>query len=297
VSAMPASQVVSSSAPVPNQTLVQLARAASIELNVQDLKHLDASRRLLPPGKRVYISHLPKQRWEDTWLACREVRAAGFDPIPHVPIRLIESEAVLDRTLEAAAEAGAQEALLISGDYPRPAGPYSTVADVLRTGKLHRHGFARVSLAGHPEGHPTVALEEIRRAELEKALLAEQLGLEATFVTQFFFEAEPFLQWASDCRARGMRKARLIAGLSGPAGVTTLLKFARRCGVGRSIRALVARPSAVSQLLGDYDPDLLLRDLAAAYQSNSTTFDGLHFFCFGGYLQTCEWLSGIAAER
>ena len=94
-----------------------------------------------------------------------------------------------------------------------------------------------------------------------------------------------------------MRKARLIAGLSGPAGITTLLKFARRCGVGRSIRALVARPSAVTQLLGDYDPDLSLRELAAAYQSNSSTFDGLHFFCFGGYLQTCEWLSTIAAER
>lgn len=286
-----------SSAPVAMQTIVQLAREASIELNVQDLKHLDASAKLLPLGKRVYVSHLPKQRWEDTWVACREVAAVGFDPIPHVPVRLIEDEASLDRILAAAANARVKEVLLIAGDYPRPTGPYSAVADVLRAGKLSQHGFTRVSLAGHPEGHPVVALEEIRRAELEKALLAEQLNLEATFVTQFFFEAAPFLQWAADCRARGMRSARLIAGLSGPAGIATLLKFARRCGVGRSIRALVARPSAVTQLLGNYEPADLVRDLASAYEPAAPVFDGLHFFCFGGYLQTCEWLNEIASGR
>ncbi len=276
------------------QTIMQLARAASIELNIQDLEHLEASRRWLPPGKRVYISHLPKQRWEDTWLACRHVGAAGFDPIPHIPVRLIENEATLDRTFEAAVNARVKEVLLISGDYPHPVGPYSVVADVLRAGKLNQHGITRVSLAGHPEGHPTVALEEIRQAELEKAQLAERLELETSFVTQFFFEAAPFLQWAADCRARGIHKAQLIAGLSGPAGIATLLKFARRCGVGRSVRALLARPRAVTQLLGDYQPEELVHDLAAAYEPTAPTFNGLHFFCFGGYLQTCEWLNDLA---
>lgn len=285
----------SSDASAEMQAIVQLAREASIELNVQDLKHLEASCRLLPPGKRVYISHLPKQRWVDTWTACREVYTAGFDPIPHVPVRLIEDEAALDRILESAANARAQELLLISGDYSRPAGPYSVVADVLRAGKLNQHGFARVSLAGHPEGHPTVALEEIRRAELEKALLAERLNLQTTFVTQFFFESVPFLQWAVRCRAQGMRTARLIAGLSGPARVPALLKFARRCGIGRSVRALAARPGEFTRLLRDYEPEGLLRDLAGAYQSNVPAFDGLHFFCFGGYLQTCEWLKDMTS--
>lgn len=286
-----------SDVPAQMQTIVQLAREASIELNVQDLEHLEASRRFLPPGKRIYISHLPRQRWEDTWVACREVAAAGFDPIPHVPVRLIEDETTLDRILASAASARASELLLISGDYSRPAGPYSAVADVLRTGKLNQHGFARVSLAGHPEGHPTVALDDIRRAEVEKAQLAERLGLEATFVTQFFFEAAPFLRWAADFRARGVRNARLIAGLSGPAGIATLLKFAKRCGVGRSVRALVTRPSAFTQLLGDYEPEALVRELAVAYQPPASAFNGLHFFCFGGYLQTCKWLNGIASGR
>ena len=286
-----------SSASADVQTIVQLAREASVEINVQDLKYLDASRRFLPHGKRVYISHLPKQRWDETRLACREVCAAGFDPIPHIPVRLVESEAALDGILEEAVSARVKEVLLISGDYPQPAGPYSVVADVLCTGKLHQHGLKRVSFAGHPEGHPTVALEEIRRAELEKAALAEKLGLETTFVTQFFFEASPFLRWAAELRAQGIGRARLIAGLSGPAGIATLLKFARRCGVGASIRALVARPSAFTKLMSDYGPEELVRDLADVYAANASTFNGLHFFCFGGYLQTCAWLNKVAAGR
>jgi methylenetetrahydrofolate reductase (NADPH) len=275
------------------QTVAQLARDASIELNIQDLKDLDASRAFLPRGKRVYVSHLPKQRWDETVLACQQVSAAGFDPIPHIPVRLIESESILDHILERLASAQVQELLLIAGDYAQPAGPYSAVADVLRAGKLIQHGFKRVSLAGHPEGHPTVPLEEIRRAEVAKASLAAPL--ETTYVTQFFFEASPFLKWTSELRHRGIRDARLIAGLAGPAGIATLLKFARRCGVGPSIRALIARPGSFAKLIGEHGPDDVMRELAAAYERDQSRFDGLHFFCFGGYLRTCEWLSRSSA--
>lgn len=279
------------------QRVAQLARDASIELNVQDVKYLDASRVLLAQGKRIYVSHLPKQQWDDTLMACREVSAAGFDPIPHIPVRLVESEGTLDRILEAAVRAQVKEVLLISGDYPRASGPYSIVADVLRARKLNQHGLTRVSLAGHPEGHPNVSLPEIRRAEQEKATLAEQFGLQATFITQFFFEAAGFLQWAEESRAHGMRSAKLIGGLAGPAGITTLLRFARRCGVGPSIRALTSRPSTFTKLVGEHGPEKVMRDLAVVSETDASVFDGLHFFCFGGYLQTCEWLNKVAMGR
>ncbi len=276
--------------------VAQLVRRASVELNVQDVKELPASRELLPHGTRLYVSHLPKQSWDDTVGACRAAKEAGFDPIPHIPVRLIESESHLDMLLAQIAQAQVAEILLISGDYPRAAGPYALVADVLRSGLLQRHGLRRVSFAGHPEGHPAVPLAEIRRAELEKAELAAQLGLEATFVTQFFFESAPFLQWASEARRRGIVSARLVAGLAGPVGLATLLKFAKRCGVGSSIRALTARAGAFTKLLGEYRPEELVGELAAAQAENPARFDGVHFFCFGGYLRTCEWLARLAAE-
>jgi methylenetetrahydrofolate reductase (NADPH) len=210
-------------------------------------------------------------------------------------VRLIDSEATLDWIIEGAVKAGVAEVLFIAGDYDRVAGPYPAVANVLRSGRLKQHGIKRLSFAGHPEGHPTVALEEIRRAQLEKAALAAQF--ETTFVTQFFFEASPFLNWAAYMRAKGIGRARLVAGLAGPAGILTLLKFAKRCGVGPSIHALVARPNAFGKLISEHGPQEIMHDLAAAYENDAALFNGLHFFCFGGYLHTCEWLNKVARSE
>ena len=279
------------------QTIVQLARQASVEINVQDVQHLQASRAYLPPGQKMYVSHLPKQTWADTEAACRAVRTAGFNPVPHIPARLIEHAAKLHRILDNLVR-GAQieEVLLISGDYPQSVGPYLTTSQVLRTGMLIQHGLKRVSVAGHPEGHPKVAADEMRRAELEKTALAAQMGLEVTLLTQFFFEHSPFLEWAHELREQGVQ-ARIVGGLAGPAGIATLFRFAMRCGVGPSIRALGARPTSLMKLIGDHGPEQVMRGLAEVYRGDSPNFNGVHLFCFGGYLRTCQWLHAVANGR
>lgn len=279
------------------EVIGQLARECSIEMNVQDVRDLTASRALLPSGKKVYVSHLPKQTWQQTLDTCRSVSQAGLDPVPHIPVRLLENEHALDTFLaDAVRGAGVREVLLIAGDYPHPSGPYAAVADVLRTGKLGEHGLSRVSLAGHPEGHPKVPLTEIRRAEREKAQLAVSLGLETTLLTQFFFEAQPFLEWADQLRS-DVTGVRLVGGLSGPASIATLFRYAVRCGVGPSIRALGARPSSLVKLIGEHGPEHVMRDLASARVTRPGLFDGVHFFCFGGFLRTCEWLQRVADGR
>lgn len=276
------------------QTIVRLARDASIEINVQDTKHLEASRALLTPGKKIYVSHLPKQTWQQSEAACVAVREAGFEPVPHVPVRLLTDAAALHSLLSALARsAQVEEVLLIAGDYDKAAGPYSTVAQVLRGAGLETTGLRRVSLAGHPEGHPKVVLGEIRAAEREKAQLAAHAGLEASLLTQFFFEPQPFLKWVSELRANGVR-TRVVAGLAGPARLATLFKFALRCGAGPSIRALGTHSNSFIKLIGDHGPEALVRTLAQAQASGESDFSGIHLFCFGGYLHTCEWLHGVA---
>jgi methylenetetrahydrofolate reductase (NADPH) len=275
--------------------LAELLRGASIEMNVQDVGGLGASRAWLPRGQTVYVSHLPRQIWADTVAACRAAHAAGFRPVPHVPVRLLDSAATLETVLsELIEQAHIDELLLIAGDYPHVAGPYSSVVDLLETGVLARHGLRRISFAGHPEGHPNVALEEIRRAERTKAALAAEAGLDVTFLTQFFFEAAPFLDWCAGLRAQGVR-ARIVAGLSGPARLATLFRYAVRCGVGPSIRALGVRPGVMLKLAGGHSPDVVLTDLAQAHARRTAEFDGVHWFSFGGFLRTCEWLAGLRA--
>jgi methylenetetrahydrofolate reductase (NADPH) len=277
--------------------IVELARAASIELNVQDVVHLPASRALLPPGQRIYVSFLPKQSWQQTVAVSVALRSAGFEPVPHLPVRLIADQNTLEQTLsELVEQAQVDEVLLIAGDYDSAVGPYQSVTDVLRTGALQRAGMRRVSVAGHPEGHPKVALDVIRRAEREKLQLAAEAGLVPRLLTQFFFEPEPFLTWVEELRRHGIR-VETVAGMAGPSKLSTLIKFAMRCGAGPSIRALGARPSSFAKLLGDHGPEDLMRSLAAARLRGETDFSGIHLFCFGGFLRSCEWLHAIAARR
>jgi methylenetetrahydrofolate reductase (NADPH) len=278
-------------------TIAQLACDASIEINVHDVGHLEKSRRLLPAGKAVYVSHLPKQQWRETEETCRAGRAAGFRPVPHVPVRLLPDAAAADRVLGGFVEtAQVDEVLLISGDYPQALGPYSEVLQLMNSGALQQHGLKRVSIAGHPEGHPKVQLTDIRRAELDKVRMAQHAGLDLTLVTQFFFEQTPFLEWTRELRAAGVQ-ARIVGGLAGPTKLTSLIKFAVRCGVGASMRVLTARPAAFTKLLGDHGPESVLRGLAQARCDNSSEFSGIHLFCFGGFVKTCQWLQAIADGR
>jgi methylenetetrahydrofolate reductase (NADPH) len=277
--------------------IARLARDASIEIGVHDLRYLDASTLFLPRGQRLYVSFLPQQSWDETEHACRAVRRAGFEPVPHIAVRRIPSTQALQRLLyNLVRDAQVREVLLIAGDYKLASGPYASAADVLRAGVLGEVGLERVSFAGHPEGHPTVPLEEIRRAELEKATIAADLGLEATFVTQFFFQPVPFLKWVGEMRARGVR-SRIVAGLAGPATIGTLFRFALRCGVGPSIRALGSRARSVTALAAEHGPQHVIRTLAEAHVASSAGFDGLHFFGFGGYLRTCDWVNRVAHGR
>jgi len=266
--------------------LAALAANASLEISVRELGDVAQARGVVSPGQLVYVAHPPAQPWSETERACRVLRDAGLEPVPHVPARLVEDSAELVRLIRSFVAAGARAALFISGDQAGAAGSYQSVADVLRDPALRDAGLERVSLAGHPEGHPRVPLAAIRRAEREKAELAAAAGLQATLVGQFAFEAEPILAWARELGTGGV-PARLVAGLAGPAKASTLFKYAQRCGIGPSIRALGDDPPAVEE-----SPLGLMRSLA---QARDSRLDGLHIYCFGGFLRTARWLREVAS--
>ena len=274
-------------------TIMRMARDASVEMTVHDASQLRAARNWLPPSARVYVSFLPDQAWSETVAACESASSVGLDPVPHIPVRRLPDESTLNRVLRACSSAGAREVLLIAGDYAKPVGPFESTADVLRLGVLGTHGIARVSVAAHPEGHPSIDPYELRRSERDKIDLAAKQRLALTFVTQFFFDAQPFLEW----RRRLPRDAgslRVVAGLAGPAKLTTLLRYAALCGVGASSRALSSRGGLISKLLSERGPEAIVRNLAQASLSDTQPI-GLHLFAFGGLVRTCAWLAAVAA--
>jgi methylenetetrahydrofolate reductase (NADPH) len=275
--------------------IVRLCRNASLEMTYHDVGHLNECRALLGRGGRIYVSHLPQQSWEQSVAAAIEVQEAGFIPVPHVPARHLANAEQLDQLLgQLTSKAGVQQLLLIAGDR-EPVGSFASSGDVLRTGLLQRHEIRRISVAGHPEGHPQVANEELQAAQVDKAQLAANAGIELGFVTQFAFDAEPIVQWSNDLRSRGLRNPIHI-GLAGPAKLTTLVQYALRCGVGPSVKALSGRAASFGRLLGQQGPEALVRKLAQA-RERGLEIDGIHLFSFGGLARTCKWIRAVEDGR
>jgi methylenetetrahydrofolate reductase (NADPH) len=83
-------------------------------------------------------------------------------------------------------------------------------------------------------------------------------------------------------------------GLAGPASLPRLLRFAAMCGVGNSVRALRARPQAITRLMVEAGPEVALRELA---RRADAPLAGVHFFCFGGLVRTARWLRAVRDGR
>jgi methylenetetrahydrofolate reductase (NADH) len=284
------------SRPEEQRAIGALAREASVEMTWHDADQLSLCRSSLEPGTQVFASHLPGQSWQQTIDTCVAIRDHGLEPVPHIPVRrLADRPAFAQLISDLVGVAQVSRLLLIAGDAARPDGAFSATMQALQTGVLSEHGIRRIFVAGHPEGHPQILDHELRRAEREKVAFASAHGMNITFLTQFFFDAAPFLAWVRIMRAQGI-DARLVAGLAGPARLTTLFKFALRCGVGPSIRALGSRPDLFSRLATERDPAPIIGAIADAQADEALGEIGIHIFSFGGLARTCGWLHALAAR-
>jgi len=180
---------------------------------------------------------------------------------------------------------------VIAGDSDRASGPFDSSLALLETGLFQHHGVVRIGVAGYPEGHPKIAATALETALAAKKSLARRLGLDLQVVTQFCFESEPVLVCAAQMRGHGLP---VRVGLSGPASLPRLLRFAMLCGIGNSVRALKARPQAITRLLVEAGPEAVVRDIA---RRSDPPIAGVHFFSFGGLIRTARWLRAVREGR
>jgi methylenetetrahydrofolate reductase (NADPH) len=275
-----------------NATLSQrqaLLHGFSIEASSGEVA-IEAAASHLAPGSDVYLNWLPGDHHHRAVAAAASLRRGGLNPVPHVAARYLTGLTQLqDFLARLAGEAGVMQALVIGGDRERPVGPFETSLQLLETGLFEKHGITRVGIAGYPEGNPRISTQMLATALRAKLDRAAQAGLAPYIVTQFCFEAQPIVAWARALRDGGVT-APIRVGLAGPAGLATLMKFALRCGVGNSIRALSLRGPAIARLLTESGPERVIDELAhAAAADPALGFAGLHFFSFGGFTRTADW--------
>jgi methylenetetrahydrofolate reductase (NADPH) len=270
----------------------ELVACGSIEMGAEAPEDARRIAELLPAGTPVYVNHLPRHELPHTLAALVALREAGLEPVPHIAARRVASRAQLSAFLDQAVRvAGVAKALLIAGDVSMPVGPYADGAALIRDGVLAGSGLQQVALPGYPEGHPQVPTATLNAALEEKlALLAEQ-RLAAYLVTQFSFAPHRIVEYCADL----VRKAPTVpvyVGLAGPTTPRRLLKFAQRCGVSASLRALQAEGMRAVRLITHVDPSAQLTAIARhASGGSASNVVGVHLYSFGGVAPTAAWMN------
>jgi methylenetetrahydrofolate reductase (NADPH) len=280
-------------------SIVEMLRGYSIEVNPGDSKIVDAAPSRLDLGTEVFLTWIPGTNPMDTIAPAAKLRRAGLFPTPHIGARHIESAAQLERFAALAAEAGIDRVLIIAGDRDKPAGPYDSSLAVMQSGILQKAGIVRTAIGGFPEGNPNISDPVLAEALTAKVNFARSAGLQLNIVTQFCFDAAPIVAWLRNVRSQGI-DVPIRVGLAGPAGLIALTRYAIRCGVGNSMKVLTEKPS-FAKLLVDKGPEPIIRDVAAGLgPGNGSALPlgvaGLHFFVFGGFNKTVDWINAQRAQ-
>jgi methylenetetrahydrofolate reductase (NADPH) len=271
-------------------SLSDLLADYSLEMNAKDTPKLEEAAHLIPRGTLISITFLPSEDFAARVQAAATVRKLGFEPVPHISARRTASERDLEAFLAALArEANIDRAFVIAGDLPGAEGPFEDALAIFKTGLLGKYGVKQVGIAGYPEGHPDISDAKLWQALRDKQGALEDQGQNVFIMTQFGFDADPILSWLEKARRAGV-SAPVRIGVAGPTSVKALLRFAMRCGVGTSAKVLAKYGVSITRLLTTAGPDPVIESLGRGLDPAVHGQTHLHFYPFGGFLKTAEWV-------
>ena len=271
--------------------LSELLAAGSLEISPREMHRAQALAALLPANTCVYIPSLPGLPLSRTLDAVAAVREAGLDPVPHVSARRILDNREFREFLEKAVRRhGVHRVLLIGGDEPRPKGPYNDSLEVLQEGVIAECGVREIGVGGYPEGHPRIARAALHQALKRKLALAREQNLGLYVVTQFCFSPQRVVEYCAGL-ARTHPEVPVYVGIAGPTDPVALARYAQRCGVSVSLRALRTLGSGIARLVTHTDPREHVVAIARYARSREpSNVVGVHLYSFGGAERTAAWM-------
>ena len=268
----------------------------SLEVTAKDIPALEAAAPEIWQQAPIAVPFLPGESNADRIVAARAVRERGFEPMPHLSARRIESHQEFEAYLAAVVqEAGVRRCFVVAGDPPTPAGPFPDTSSLLATGAFEGAGIQVIGIGGHPDGHPVMSKQECWDVLASKTADIEQRGMAPLIVTQFSFNADNVLAWLKEMRERGMDQAVRI-GVPGPAGIKTLLRYAKFCGVSASAAVFAKYGISLGKLIGSAGPDKFVERLAEKLDDQHAPVR-LHFYPFGGIEKTVSWIREFEAAK
>jgi methylenetetrahydrofolate reductase (NADPH) len=269
-----------------------MLRGYSIEVNPSDSKTVDAALARLDPGTEVFLTWIPGADPMDLICPAERLRRRGLIPVPHIGARHLQSATQLERLAgRLAGEAGVDRILAIRRNRSHPAGPYDSSLAVMQSNAFQNAGIFRMAVAGFPEGNPNIPSGTLEEALAAKVAYARSAGVQLSVVTQFCFEPEPIVAWLRRICACGI-DIPLRVGLAGPAGLLTLARYAVRCGIRQLGARADGKPSFARLLLKRSAHHSWHRHFGVGIQCPPFGITGLHFYVFGGFDKTVDWING-----
>ncbi len=269
----------------------ELLSAGSLEISPRELHRAGEVAALRPAGTCVYIPSLPGLPLRRTLEAIAAIRAAGLDPVPHVSARrILDRDEFRDFLKKAAAAHGVHRVLLLGGDELRPKGPFRDSLQMLEEGLLVECGIREIGIAGYPEGHPRISREALEEAMQRKLDLAREQSIGVYVLTQFSFSPPRVVEYCA-MLAHSHPQLPVYVGIAGPTDAAALARYAQRCGVSVSLRALRTLGSGIAQLVANTDPRDQLAALARYNRGREpSNVVGVHLYSFGGAVRTAAWM-------
>lgn len=272
-----------------DDALAELLGNASIEITVREAAALAEAAPFLPGGTGIYVPSLPARPLALSLPLLADIRARGFDPVPHIAARRVGAGDDLPAFLAEAVRAhGVHRVMLIGGDENVPLGPWRDSVHLLESGVLRDAGVREIGIAVYPEGHPRIAQEALRQALQSKLQLAAAQGLGVYAVTQFSFAPERIVALLAELHHQ-CPELPVYVGMPGPSDPVQLLRYAQRCGVGATRRALSSLGTRIAQLMVHTEPSEQLA-VVARYAQRHDNVVGVHLFSFGGVVRTARWV-------
>jgi methylenetetrahydrofolate reductase (NADPH) len=273
-------------------SVVEMLTNSSIELTTNGRDTIEAAARVLPPGMAVFVPKLPRQSLADKLVQIRLLHEFGLEPVPHIAARQLNSERELQSFLQSAVrEAGVKRVLVIGGDNTDCSGPFPDSASVIASQILSDSKLTAIHVAGYPDGHPRISAITLREDLDLKLKLADDQNLDISVVTQFSFAPAKIAEYCANL-SRSAPGISVFAGMAGPTSISTLLRYAKICGVGTSLKAMNSLGMNAIKLAMHSTPDKQLAVLDEQRSRGETgNLCGIHLFSFGGFIDSADWLS------
>lgn len=240
----------------------------------------------VPPGFKVAVTCSPRLGVDPTVELAGELRRRGLSVVPHISARGVSGPGHLERVARRLAESGIDEVFVVGGDADRPAGEYSSAAELLDALVSAVGRTFTIGVAAYPEGHPRIPAHVLVAALLAKQRYASYA------VMQICFNSAAILRWIDDARAAGLA-VPLYLCLPGRVRLDRLVRIAMRLGLGPSLRYLEKQKALLPVLLTGgalYDPWATIEELAGSPGDARRWVVGIQWSTFNEVAATVRWV-------